>query len=147
MNVQLDEDALAGLKTASRERKLSTAERIAIYAFHLKGVPAKLIARAFNVQPNAVYYITNWVHTAAHENVRNAYEQMGEEKVWTEIVTSAQTEIINDGMRRLLQGKPLDDRRRSRINSRSSRPRRTRTTPVVPETASDDPGGSSPPSG
>ena len=30
--VQLDEDTLAGLKTTSRERKLSTAERIAIYA-------------------------------------------------------------------------------------------------------------------
>ena len=80
MNIALDEDALAGLKTTSRERKLSTAERIAIYAFHVKGVPAKLIARTFGVRSNAVYYITNWTHTAAHENVKNAYEQMGAEK-------------------------------------------------------------------
>ena len=59
MNIALDEDALAGLKVTSRERKLSTAERIAIYAFHVKGVPAKLIARTFGVRPNAIYYITN----------------------------------------------------------------------------------------
>jgi transposase-like protein len=142
--IQLDEDALAGLKNTSRERKLSTAERIAIYAFHLKGVPAKLIARTFDVRPNAVYYITNWTHTAAHDNVKNAYEQMGEEKVWAEIVTDAQTESINEGMNKLLQGKPLNDRRHRRINRRSPGPRRARATPELPQTASDDAGGEPP---
>jgi tRNA U54 and U55 pseudouridine synthase Pus10 len=142
--IQLDEDALAGLKNTSRERKLSTAERIAVYAFHLKGVPAKLIARTFDVRPNAVYYITNWTHTAAHENVKNAFEQMGEEKVWTEIVTNAQTESINEGMRKLLQGKPINDRRHSRINRRSPRPRRTRAIAELPETGSDETGGGAP---
>jgi transposase-like protein len=133
----LDEDALAGLKNTSRERKLSTAERIAIYAFHLKGVPAKLIARTFGVRPNAIYYITNWTHTAAHDNVKNAFDQMGEEKVWAEIVTSAQTESINEGMHKLLQGKPLNDRRRGRINRRSPGPRRARATPDLPQEPSD----------
>jgi hypothetical protein len=137
----LDEDALAGLKTISRERKLSTAERIAIYAFHLKGVPAKLIARTFDVRPNAVYYITNWTHTAAHDNVKNAYEQMGEEKVWAEIVTPAQTESINEGMHKLLRGKPLHDRRNRRINRRSPGPRRARATVELPQEPSDDAGG------
>jgi hypothetical protein len=141
MNIALDEDALAGLKTTSRESKLSIAERIAVYAFHLKGVPAKLIARTFGVRPNAVYYITNWIHTAAHENVKNAFEQMGEEKVWAEIVTQAQIESINDGMHKLLQGKPLNDRRYSRNLSRGSRPRRARATDSVPEAASDDSSG------
>lgn len=141
MSIALDEDALAGLKNTSRERKLSTAERIAIYAFHLKGVPAKLIARAFKVQPNAVYYITNWDHTAAHANAKNAYEQMGEDKVWAEIVTPEQTESINQSMHKLLQGKPLDDSRRSRIYRRSPRPRRTRAIAQLPETASDGEGG------
>lgn len=140
----LDEDALAGLKTASRERKLSTAERIAIYAFHLKGVPAKLIARTFRVQPNAVYYITNWQHTAAHDNVKNAYEQMGEDKVWADIVTPEQTESINDGMRRLLQGKSIDDRRRSRNPSRKPRARRARAIAELPQAGSDEASGSSP---
>jgi transposase-like protein len=110
MTIALDEDALAGLKSTSRERKLSTAERIAIYAFHLKGVPAKLIARTFGVRPNAIYYITNWTHTAAHDNVKSAYEQMGEDKVWAEIVTDAQTQSINEGMNKLMQGKKLDNR-------------------------------------
>ena len=73
----LDEDALAGLKSTSRERKLSTAERIAIYAFYLRGVPPKLIARTFGVKTNAIYYITNWEHTAAHENAQNAFAQYG----------------------------------------------------------------------
>ena len=144
MNIALDEDTLAGLKTTSRERKLSTAERIAVYAFHLKGVPAKLIARTFGVQPTAVYYITNWTHTAAHENVKNAYEQMGAEKVWAEIVTDEQTASINEGMNKLLQGKPINDRRRSRNNRRSSRPRRARTTAELPEAASDDASGRTP---
>ena len=141
MNIALDEDALAGLKNTSRERVLSTAERIAIYAFHLEGVPAKLIARTFGVRPNAVYYITNWAHTAAHANAKNAYEQMGKDKIWTEIVTDEQTESINEGMHKLLQGKPLNDRRRSRNDRRSPRPRRTRTVPELPETASDDASG------
>ena len=144
MNIALDEDALAGLKTTSRERVLSTAERIAIYAFHLEGVPAKLIARTFGVRPNAMYYITNWAHTAAHANAKNAYEQMGEEKIWAEIVTTSQIESINEGMHKLLQGKPLNDRRYRRINRRSPRPRRTRTTVELPETGSDDAGGSPP---
>ena len=144
MNIALDEDALAGLKTTSRERKLSTAERIAIYAFHVKGVPAKLIARTFAVRPNAVYYITNWAHTAAHENVKNAYEQMGEEKVWAEIVTDEQTESINEGMNKLLQGKSINDRGYRRINRRSPRPRRTRAITQLPEAASDEPSGSPP---
>jgi len=144
MNIALDEDALAGLKTTSRERKLSTAERIAVYAFYLKGVPAKLIARTFGVRPNAIYYITNWTHTAAHANVKNAFEQMGEEKVWSEIVTGAQIESINEGMNKLLQGKPINDRRHSRIHSRGPRPRRTRATAELPEAASDGEGGRSP---
>jgi tRNA U54 and U55 pseudouridine synthase Pus10 len=141
---QLDEDALAGLKNTSRERKLSTAERIAIYAFHLKGVPAKLIARTFDVRPNAIYYITNWTHTAAHDNVKSAFEQMGEDKIWTEIVTSAQTESINEGMRKLLQGKPLNDRGHRRINRRSPRPRRARAIVELPEARSDEESGGAP---
>ena len=144
MNIALDEDALAGLKTTSRERKLSTAERIAVYYFHLKGVPAKLIARTFGVRPNAIYYITNWTHTAAHENVKNAYEQMGETKVWAEIVTDAQTESINEGMNKLLQGKPLNDRRYSRNDRSRPRPRRARATAELPEAASDDASGNAP---
>ena len=142
MNIALDEDALAGLKTTSRERKLSTAERIAIYAFHVKGVPAKLIARTFGVRSNAVYYITNWTHTAAHENVKNAYEQMGAEKVWAEIVTDAQTESINEGINKLLQGKPLNDRRYSRNDRSRPRPRRARAIAELPEATSDGESGS-----
>ena len=144
MNIALDEDALAGLKTTSRERKLSTAERIAIYAFHVKGVPAKLIARTFGVRPNAIYYITNWAHTAAHENVKNAYEQMGAEKIWTEIVTSAQTESINEGINKLLQGKPLNDRRYSRNDRSRPRPRRARAIAELPEEPSNDESGNAP---
>ena len=61
-------------------------------------MPAKLIARTFGVRTNAIYYITNWTHTAAHANAKNAYEQMGKDKVFAEIVTDAQTESINEGM-------------------------------------------------
>jgi transposase-like protein len=137
---ELDEDVLAGLKTRSRERKLSTAERIAIYAFYVKGVPPKLIARTFGVKVNAVYYITNWEHTAAHENAKNAYERMGEERVFTEIVIPAQIDSINQGMQALLHGKKLNDRGYRRIDRSSPRPRRARATVELPETASNDEG-------
>ncbi len=137
----LDEDTLAGLKTRSRERKLSTAERIAIYAFHVKGVPPKLIARTFGVKTNAVYYITNWAHTAAHENAKNAYERMGEERVFAEIVTPEQIESINQGMQALFKGKKINDRGYRRIHRRSPGARRAGTTVELPEAASDGEGG------
>ena len=134
---QLNEDVLAGLKTRSRERKLSTAERIAIYAFHLKGVPPKLIARTFGVKTNAVYYITNWEHTAAHDNAKSAYERMGEERVFSEIITPEQIESINQGMHALLHGKKINDRGYRRIHRSSPRPRRARAAINVLEAASD----------
>lgn len=139
----LDEDALAGLKATSRERKLSTAERIAIYAFHLRGVPPKLIARTFGVKTNAIYYITNWEHTAAHENAKNAYAQYGEERVWSEIVTPEQIQSINEGINKLLKGQKLNDSGYRRNARGRTRARRAGTTSELPETASDDSGGGS----
>jgi transposase-like protein len=132
----LDEDALAGLKSTSRERKLSTAERIAIYAFHLRGVPPKLIARTFGVKTNAIYYITNWEHTAAHENAKNAFASYGEERVWAEIVTPAQIESINEGMQKLLKGQKLNDSGYRRNPRRSPRARRAGATLETPEDSS-----------
>jgi hypothetical protein len=138
----LDEDALAGLKSTSRERKLSTAERIAIYAFHLRGVPPKLIARTFGVKTNAIYYITNWEHTAAHENAKNAFAQYGEERVWSEIVTPAQIESINEGMHKLLKGKPLNDSGYRRNARRRPGARRAGISDQLPEATDDGADGS-----
>jgi hypothetical protein len=138
----LNEDALAGLKIGSRERKLSTAERIAIYAFAQKGVPVKVIARTFGVKTTAIYYITNWEHTAAHENAKNAFEQMGADRVWNEIVTPAQIESINQGMEALMQGKKLNDRGYRRINRSSPGARRARGAHGLPEAANNDADGS-----
>jgi hypothetical protein len=137
----LDEDTLAGVKS-SRERKLSTAERVAIYAFAQKGVPIKVIARTFAVTPNAVRYITNYEHTAAHENAKQAFEQYGEARVWAEIVTEAQTASINEGMRKLFEGKELNDRGYRRNARRSPSARRAGTTDRLPEAANNDEDGS-----
>ena len=133
----LDEDALAGLKATSRERKLSTAERIAIYAFGLRGVPPKVIARTFGVKVNAIYYINNWETTAAHENAKNGFEQYGEDRVWTEIVTSEQIESINQGINALLHGKKLNDRGHYRNARRRPRARRAGTIIEAPEATGD----------
>jgi transposase-like protein len=132
----LDEDMLAGIKTA-RERKLSNAERLAIFAFAKRGVPVKILARTFSVTPNAIRYITNYQHTAAHEHAKQMFEQYGEERVWSEVVTEAQTESINEGMRRTFEGKDLNDRGHRRNARRSPRARRARTTSELPETAND----------
>jgi hypothetical protein len=134
----LDEDALAGLKMrSSRERKLSTAERIAIYAFAQRGVPTKIISRTFGVTDNSIRYITNDARTAAHENVKTAYDQMGAERVWAEIVTPEQVESINAGLRNLFEGKKLNDRRYRRNFSRGPRARRAGGLDRVSE-ATDD---------
>ena len=53
---QLNEDLLAGIKTA-RERKLSNAERVAIYAFHQRGVPVKILAHLrCNAKRHSLYH-------------------------------------------------------------------------------------------
>jgi hypothetical protein len=133
----LDTDMLAGIRSTTRERKLSTAERIAIYAFAQKGVPVKVIARTFAVTPNAIRYITNYEHTAAHETAKQTFEQYGEERVWTEIVTEAQTASINEGMRKLFEGKELNDRGYRRNARRRPRAGRAGTTDQLSQ-ATDD---------
>lgn len=129
---QLDEDMLAGIKTA-RERKLSNAERVAIFAFARRGVPVKILARTFAVTPNAIRYITNYEHTAAHEHAKQMFEQYGEERVFAEIVTDAQTESINEGMRKTFEGKELNDRGYRRNNRNRAGARRARATSGLPE--------------
>lgn len=138
---ELDVDMLAGIKTA-RERKLSNAERVAIFAFARRGVPVKILARTFAVTPNAIRYITNYEHTAAHEHAKQMFEQYGEERVMNEIVTDAQTELINEGMRKAFEGKDLNDRGYRRIARRGSRARRAGTTDRLPEATDDGADGS-----
>lgn len=134
---QLDEDMLAGIRTA-RERKLSNAERVAIFAFAQRGVPVKILARTFAVTPNAIRYITNYEHTAAHEHAKQMFEQYGEERVMNEIVTDAQTESINEGMRKMFEGKNLNDRGYRRNNRDRLGARRARATSGLPEAASNE---------
>jgi hypothetical protein len=138
---ELDVDMLAGIKTA-RERKLSNAERVAIFAFARRGVPVKILARTFAVTPNAIRYITNYEHTAAHEHAKQMFEQYGEERVMNEIVTDAQTESINEGMRKAFEGKDLNDRGYRRIARRGPRSRRAGTTDRLPEATDDGADGS-----
>jgi hypothetical protein len=137
----LNEDLLAGIRTA-RERKLSNAERVAIFAFARRGVPVKILSRTFAVTPNAIRYITNYEHTAAHEHAKQMFEQYGEERVWTEIVTEEQTESINEGMRKMFEGKDLNDRGYRRVARRRAQARRAGTTDGLPEAANDGADGS-----
>jgi hypothetical protein len=140
---QLNEDLLAGVGVATRERKLSNAERVSIYAFAQRGVPVKLLARTFAVTPNAIRYITNYAHTAAHEHAKQMFEQYGEARVWAEIVTEAQTESINEGLRKMFEGKNLKNDSGYRRNARRGpRARRAGTTDGLPEAANDGEDGS-----
>ena len=56
---QLDTDALAQITGAVQRGRLSPKEKIAVYAFTQRGVPAKILARLFDVRANAIYYIAN----------------------------------------------------------------------------------------
>jgi hypothetical protein len=135
--VELDEEALVNARARSRDRKLSSLEKLAIYAFAVKGVQAPVLARVFDVNPNAIYYITKWEHTAAHRAAKESFERLGEERVWAEIVTEAQIEQVNAENRNLMNGKPINDRGHRRINRSRSRPRRARAAINVLEAASD----------
>lgn len=141
--VNLDEGALAGVKNVTRERKLTSSERLAIFAFRHRGVPIKVIARTFGVSANAVRYITNYAHTAAYAVVKSAFEEIGEDRIWSEVVTPAQTESINEGMRKMFEGKKLNDSGYRGINRGRARARRARAAAKLPQAASDDSSGGS----
>ena len=140
--VELDEEALANARSTSRERKLSSLEKIAIYAFMLRGVQAPVLARVFGVNPNAIYYIAKWEHTAAHKAARDSFDRLGADRVWAEVVTEAQIEQVNAENRNLMNGKPINDRRYRRLNRSRSRPRRARAAAPLPEATSDAESGS-----
>jgi hypothetical protein len=140
--IELDEEALANARSTSRERKLTSLEKVAIYAFMLRGVQAPVLARVFGVNPNAIYYIAKWEHTAAHRAAKDAFERLGADRVWTEIVTDAQRARVNEENYKLLNGKPINDRRHSRINRSRSRPRRARAAAPLSEERSDEASGS-----
>jgi hypothetical protein len=135
--VELDKEALANARARSRDRKLSSLEKIAIYAFAIKGVQAPVLARVFGVNPNAIYYIAKWEHTAAHKAAKESFKRLGADRVWAEIVTPAQIEQVNAENRNLVNGKPIHDRGHRRINRSRSRPRRARAAINVLEAASD----------
>lgn len=139
----LDEDALAAVRFMTRERKLTMPQRLAIYAFAQRGVPTKVIARTFSVSGNAIRYIVNpnKQGLASHEAIKEEFERLGVQHVWTEIVTDAQIESINDGLRKLYNGKELDDRGYRRVNRRGARARRARTTTELSQAAGNDASG------
>jgi len=98
---QLDLAAIRALPTGnrgSRPRKLTSNQRLAIYAFAKEGVPPVILAKVFGVQPNAIYYINN-ESTAANELVRRRYEALGK-RVWSDIVTKEQMNAVNEAVRK-----------------------------------------------
>lgn len=90
MTVQLDEDLI--YRTRRRGRKLTPDERIAINLFNRKGVRVIVIARAFDVSKNTIYY-----------NVLNEPDQAdalikrlgGVDKALKKFATDEQIEAIN----------------------------------------------------
>jgi hypothetical protein len=142
MSTQLNEDTLARVNSAIYERRLTANDKVAIYAFGLKKVPAKILARVFHIGQNSIYYITNWETTAAHEFAKQEFDRLGADRVWAEIVTQEQIEHVNRLLERLEQGKKLHDSRYSRINRSRTRARRARTAAQLPEAAGDGASGS-----
>jgi hypothetical protein len=141
--IELDREALVNAITSARERKLNSSQKLAVYAFTLEKVPAKILARVFNVRTNAIYYIGHWEHTPAYRAAKDSFDRLGRDRVWAEIVTPAQIELVNADLRNLMYGKPLkNDRHRSGRNYRSG-PRTGRTGAIapLPEAASDGAGG------
>jgi transposase-like protein len=89
----IDHAALAALE--GKSRRLTPAQRVAILALHRRDrVPVPILARAFGVKDTAIYYITHWKHTKAHQRAAAGLEAMGE-RVWTEIVTQDQIDAVN----------------------------------------------------
>lgn len=115
----------------SRRRDLDADERLAIYYFHQKKVPVKVIARTFGVTISSIYYIVS-ADTAAHNHTKRRYELMD-----GVLATPAQINSINEGLALLAEGKELDDCGYRR-NARAQRsPRRAGAIPGVREGVGD----------
>jgi hypothetical protein len=139
----IDQEALAGAQSASRNRKLSMNDKLAVFYFARQGVPARVIARTFDVNPNAVYYIANWERTAAHYQAEQAYERFGPERILKEIVTPAQIASINEGLRLINEGKFNDSGPGGNHGARSGA-RRAGATAALSEAAGDQESGNDP---
>ena len=138
---ELDMEGLQKLRSKSRNRKLTLHDRAAIVALHRKEIPSRLIARAFGVGPNAVYYVVNWPDTVAYKATMELIDQMGPERVWNELVKPEHINAINEGITLLLAGKKLNDGRRRNPSPRTRRGR-ARTALEVPQATGDEAGGS-----
>lgn len=97
----LDEELI--YRTRRRGRKLTPADRIAINLFRIKEVQVAVIARAFNVAKNTVYYKALGHEAesypaseddAALETAR-LIKKIGFQKAWEKYVTDDMIEAVN----------------------------------------------------
>jgi hypothetical protein len=103
---KLDISAAQGFDR-SRPRKLSSDDRLAIYALHREGVPAKVLSPIFGVNENSIRYITHNQHSAAHDNASRRYELIGKARALRDYVGAARLAEVNVAMRRAL-AEPLE---------------------------------------
>jgi hypothetical protein len=104
MKTDLDERLVYFLKRKPRKNSVTPEQCIAINLFWRRGVKAPILARAFGLSKNTIYYraLTGEAEsypTSAHANSAadtNAFiDKLGVQKAWKTYVTQAMIDAVN----------------------------------------------------
>jgi hypothetical protein len=108
MTIQLNEDLMYLTKRRARGDGLKPRERIAINLFWRKGVKVPVLARAFNVSKNTIYYkcLTGLASSYPSgmsnlaEETNDLIERLGAEEAYKKYVTPKMIKAVNDELER-----------------------------------------------
>jgi hypothetical protein len=109
MNIALDETLIYRTKRRARDDGLTPEERVAINLFWRKDVKVPILARAFKVGKNTIYYkcLTGEADSYPTSSRMNAaketndlIERLGEDVAWEQFVTEDMVEAVNEEMAR-----------------------------------------------
>jgi hypothetical protein len=106
MTIQLNEDLIYLTKRRPRGDGLKPRERIAINLFWRRGVKVPVLARAFNVSKNTIYYkcltgqANSYPSGSLAEETNDLIERLGVEEAYKRYVTPKMIKDVNDEMER-----------------------------------------------
>jgi hypothetical protein len=108
MTIQLNEDLMYLTKRRARGDGLKPRERIAINLFWRRGVKVPVLARAFNVSKNTIYYkcLTGLASSYPSgmsnlaEETNDLIERLGVEEAYKRYVTPKMIKAVNEEMER-----------------------------------------------
>jgi hypothetical protein len=108
----LDETLVDKMRRKARKDELTLDERIALNLFWRRGVKVPILAKAFKISKNTIYYkaltggadsYPNTAHSNPAAETNAAIERLGEDRAYKKYVTQAMIIAVNDEMARELE--------------------------------------------